>query len=50
MKLILGVKDEKYWADVKDRVLALREKIEEDTEACVKEAEKKCKTNHNGKD
>jgi len=50
MRLILEVKDEKYWADVEDRVSALREKFDRETEECIKEAEEKYKTSHSGRD
>lgn len=50
MKLILEVKDEKYWANVKDSVIALREKIDKETEETVKEAEEQYKRRHGSRD
>jgi len=46
MKLIPEIKDEKYWTDVKDRVVALREKIDRETRECAKEAKEQYELKH----
>jgi len=48
-KLILEVKDVKYWVDVRDKVIVLREKIEREKDKCVKEAEEAYKAKRNGR-
>jgi len=49
MKLILEIKGEKYWGNVKDRVITLREKNERETKEREKEAEETYKAKHGGK-
>jgi len=46
MRLILELRDKQYWEGVKDRVLALRNKIDEEVKECVKEAESEYEKNH----
>jgi len=50
MTLILEIKDEMYWENVRDRVMALRRKIREERDECMKRAEEEYKRRHGGKD
>ena len=42
IKLMSDLRDEKYWSDIEDRVLSLRNQIKDEVQKCIISAEEEC--------